>query len=297
MTVLTCLLILIKTKGVKAESFVNSTNNQLQHNVFLADPQTFDISLDYDLTIHQFRVSQSQVYNPIRVFFNYDQLVDTSSSVRNQPNVFKVRAFLCGATSDNLTFSTPFSFDTYGNNVNLNLASLGQSLEFIRWRLERTQLNNRPALNLIFEIYGKNLGSSTNSIELLHTLYGRSYFDYYTAESRNTFLNNYRYYESWSGLYATGAYQGTYEEGYDAGVHTSQEKSYHQGLLDGQATSYGNTGINQIIQTVVQSPISFVQQVFNTEIFGYNISGIIFAIISLGLTIFIVKLIFTFIGK
>ena len=99
-------------------------------------------------------------------------------------------------------------------------------------------------------------------------------------------------------------YQNGYNAGYNVGVSTSQSQSYQNGYNVGYEDGYniGSTqdaevsfgsALQDSLSLIIMSPISFIQSVLNFDIFGFNIGGIVFFLLSLGIVIFIVRIIYT----
>lgn len=75
---------------------------------------------------------------------------------------------------------------------------------------------------------------------------------------------------------------GQYEAGFSDG--------YSEGRLDGQADPAANRLID-VLKAVIEAPFFLISKVFDVNIFGINIAGVIFSLLSIMIAYFVIKFI------
>ena len=86
---------------------------------------------------------------------------------------------------------------------------------------------------------------------------------------------------------------GTYEQGYAQGqldaINANKEVWYNIGYYDGiDANLEDNLGpllIDDALSSIITAPVNFIKQVFNFDLFGFNVGGIFFGIATIILLI------------
>lgn len=297
-----CLLTITKTKSVKADVFFNDTQNCFNNSIlFLNSEDSGDSFLLYDRAYGTFSLTPLVQNSPPAVVVDYAQIAPLTGD-RQFPTKLVLQASVNGFLSDNPMFSTFFSI--YRNDVNvgqlfeIDYSSFGYALKYLSFNVSKSSLDNRPSVFITVYVYGFKLPyTSDTPLELIDTLVLKNYFDYWGSSVYNDFFDMLSRTDSWNALYATGSYGGTYSDGYQDGLQVAQTNAYIDGYKAGSLEQYGETAFKQVITSIVQSPVDFVQSVFNVDIFGFNVAGIIFAIISIAIAIFVLKIIFMFVGK
>lgn len=266
--------------------------------MYISNEDLDNLSILYDDTYASWRsVPLDNSFNPIRIVLDYSESI-TNNLDSNIPNNFILKGAVLGSTSDNPNFYTSISWTNYGSIVNVDYTSLGYVMRFVKFFISKRTINNRPSVVINCNVYGSKLPLSSNSsIDIISSFEGISYFDYWGSSEYDNFFDTYDICETWVGAYANGSIGKTYQDGYNEGVASAQKISYDKGYNDGMQVSWGKSAISDMITTIVQSPVTFIQSVFNVDVFGFNLSGIIFMIISISVYLFVFSIALKFIGK
>ena len=86
---------------------------------------------------------------------------------------------------------------------------------------------------------------------------------------------------------------GTYEQGYAQGqldaINTNKEiwynTGYHEGVNTNLEENLGPLLIDDALSSIITAPVNFIKQVFNFDLFGFNVGGIFFGIATITLLI------------
>lgn len=86
---------------------------------------------------------------------------------------------------------------------------------------------------------------------------------------------------------------GTYEQGYAQGqldaINTNKEIwyniGYYEGINSNLEENLGPLLIDDAISSIITAPVNFIKQVFNFDLFGFNVGGIFFGIATVVLLI------------
>ena len=86
---------------------------------------------------------------------------------------------------------------------------------------------------------------------------------------------------------------GTYEQGYTQGqldaINANKETWYNNGYNAGiNANLEENLGpllVDDALSSIITAPVNFIKQVFNFDLFGFNVGGIFFGIATITLLI------------
>ena len=94
--------------------------------------------------------------------------------------------------------------------------------------------------------------------------------------------------------YIASGYNQGYNQGYNdgelVGYDSGYNQGYNQGLNDGEINGGLETsGFKSLINTIISYPINLIKTSLSFEIFGINVAGVIFFLLTLGLVIFVVK--------
>lgn len=143
-------------------------------------------------------------------------------------------------------------------------------------------LNIRPTWYLPFESINDLVGKS---YKLTFKIYSNADFDTFGKANKTPTACQY--------LYNTDNYETAYASGLDAGQADVQNK-VNQAYEEGKAVgiSEGISKNNNLLDVIVAIPDRFIstfQTIFNFEILGVNVGGLMITIISLGVVIFIIK--------
>lgn len=75
--------------------------------------------------------------------------------------------------------------------------------------------------------------------------------------------------------------------GYDNGFQVGYESGYDVGYNEGSTDSLNKTGLPGFFSLILQYPIDFFKSIFNFEIMGINLFGLITFILSVGLAVYV----------
>lgn len=86
---------------------------------------------------------------------------------------------------------------------------------------------------------------------------------------------------------------GTYEQGYAQGqldaISANKEiwynVGYHEGVNANLEENLGPLLIDDALSSIITAPVNFIKQVFNFDLFGFNVGGIFFGIVTITLLI------------
>lgn len=86
---------------------------------------------------------------------------------------------------------------------------------------------------------------------------------------------------------------GTYEQGYAQGQLDAiaankeiwYETGYHEGVNANLEENLGPLLIDRALSSIITAPVNFIKQVFNFDLFGFNLGGIFFGIATITLLI------------
>lgn len=156
------------------------------------------------------------------------------------------------------------------------------------------------------------LGLGNNTVKVTFTLYAHVGIDspapYYSSEvdivlnksssaSANTALYQFlitaypsTYYYT---MFSVPTKFGTYEQGYAQGQLDAiasnkeiwYESGYHKGINANLNENLGPMLIDDALSSIIMAPVNFIKQVFNFDLFGFNVGGIFFGIATITLLI------------
>ena len=143
-------------------------------------------------------------------------------------------------------------------------------------------LNINPTWYLPFELINDYVGKT---LKLSFKVYSDAAFDTFSKSANTSFASEY--------LYNTDTYETAYQAGLASGKADTQNK-INQAYEEGKAVgiSEGIAKDNDLLDIVVAIPDRFIstfKSIFDFEILGVNVAGLIISIISLGVVIFIIK--------
>lgn len=125
-------------------------------------------------------------------------------------------------------------------------------------------------------VLDKSSNSSANHslYEFLITAYPSTY--YYTMLSVPT-------------KYGAGTYEQGYAQGQLDAISANKEIwyniGYHEGINANLEESLGPLLIDEALSSIITAPVNFIKQVFNFDLFGFNVGGIFFGIATIALLI------------
>lgn len=187
----------------------------------------------------------------------------TTRGLYNDASLFTIQIPL----QSNYTGVTDLGFSfSYLNRSNTDSISC----EFVVWGPDLNVLNR---YNFAFRASGRLL----NFITLPYMV---DYFD-----SR---VNIPYYFDFMCVGTGSGSSSADYDLGYTTGYNVGYPLGYNKGTSDGYSNGFNagassglaTNGISTIIKTIVLAPINFISQAFNITVFGFNIAGIMYGIIT-----------------
>lgn len=139
-----------------------------------------------------------------------------------------------------------------------------------------------PEWYLPFENINDYVGKT---LKFSFSIYGDMDFDSFSKSPTISYFSEY--------LYNTDTYESAYQSGLSTGLANSQDK-INQAYEDGKAVgiSEGIARDNDLLDIIVSIPDRFIstfKTIFDFEILGVNVAGLMITIISLGVVIFIIK--------
>ena len=85
--------------------------------------------------------------------------------------------------------------------------------------------------------------------------------------------------------FVTGDYDLGYYDGYVTGKNVGYVQGYEQSYHDG----HGNSFLG-LFSAVIDAPVNVISQALDFELLGYNVKNFLFALLSIALVLFVVKL-------
>lgn len=174
---------------------------------------------------------------------------------------------------DGYAFPTGVVVDYFG----LTLLNVGNNTIKFTFSTATHTGNNQPSFSYSSEVnveINKGTTSSDNS----------SLFNFLI----NTYPSTYY----WTLVSVPSSYGlGTYEQGYSQGQHDAIEANKHIWYEEGYNAAVdiqleeqlGPLMVDDVISTIILSPVNFVKEVLSFDLFGVNVGGVFFAIITMGL--------------
>ena len=219
----------------------------------------------------QVGVSKSSVYSvsPIIYYYYGDPLTSTSYSS------FELY-FLCG--DDTNSFHV-FPSDVVLDAFSITILGIGNNtIKFTFTIFGHVGINSPTAcytseVDIVLD-KSSNASANTALYQFLTTNYPSIH--YYTMLSVPT-------------EYGAGTYEYGYAQGQLDAIATNKEIwyniGYHEGINANLEEDLGPLLIDDALSSIITAPVNFIKQVFNFELFGFNVGGIFFGIATITLLI------------
>lgn len=136
---------------------------------------------------------------------------------------------------------------------------------------------------------------SSYRMEIEYNNYKASFTLQYVNINEGTYQNGYDvgYQQGKQEGFEEGFEQGKnegYQEGYEEGVKNSYQEGYNDGYFDGELDGMENgQTLYGMILGIFDAPIHVFTEMFNFEVLGVNLAGLVFSLLTLLIIVFIIR--------
>lgn len=238
----------------------------------------YAVNIETENTINLASDNQFVVQSEVHTFFNLSFNDYQTYNFRLYRIEYTIESYVLEELQDTYTYTIDISSElNYDTNCTIHFSFDETDSEYAYFNVWLEDSDTANVGGFSFDItYGNDITYYNNSLEAYSVALGTYYINSYFTST-------------------TGTYQQGYETGLEQGYNTGLSEGYGQGYSDGyNEGSSVDTNMFSIfngILNVCMLPINFFLSIFNFEILGINITGVVSALLSVCVVIIVIRLV------